>query len=188
VFPPQQPQFGGYGQQPGGYPGGGYPQPPKKSPLPWILGGGGLLVVLVVVLVVVMSHGGGVGGGSGSDPKTVAQAYVNAVNSKSTSGMTDLVCPSDLAKVQQMATNAPKVPGNIKVDMTATLGTVTVTGNKATANITLNMTVNGQHSSLPAPLPLQKNSDGQWQICGIADAIGGLGGTGTGSGSGGYGG
>ncbi|MFC0429709.1 hypothetical protein [Kutzneria buriramensis] len=184
VFPPQQPQWAT--QQapgPGGYPG--YPQPKKKSPLPWILGGAGLVVVLIVVLVVVMTRGGG----TSSDPKVVAQAYVDAVNNKNPAGMTNLVCSADMAKVNQMATSAPKMPGNIKVDMTATLGAVSVNGDKATAQITLNMTVNGQKSSLPQfPLPLQKNSSGDWQICGLADAISGGGGLGGGSGSGGLGG
>jgi hypothetical protein len=169
VFPPQQPQYGGYGQQPpGGYPG--YPQPPKKkSPLPWILGGAGLVVVLIIVLVVVLSRGGG----SSSDPKAVAQAYVNAVNSKSTSAMKDLVCPTDLAKANQLATSAPKLPSGVTVDMKATLGTVTVNGNKATANVTLDLTINGKTSSTNAPMPLQKNSDGEWQICGLTDALNG---------------
>jgi hypothetical protein len=160
---------GGYGQpgqpgaygQPGQFPGQfGPPQGGRKSPLPWILIGGGVLVVgIVVVLIVVLS-----GGPNSSDPKSVAQAYVDAVNNKDSSAMANVSCAADKALLDR-AKNAPKnqqgqgqgsIP-NIKL----TLGDVKTNGDSATATATTNQ------GGTPIPLKLVKEG-GAWKTCNIS--------------------
>jgi hypothetical protein len=75
----------GYGQ-PGGF-GDPYGAPPKKSPLPWILGGVGALVVIGVVVTLIVTLGGGNG-----TAKDAADSYVAAVNSRDFDKLTALTC------------------------------------------------------------------------------------------------
>jgi hypothetical protein len=58
---------------------GGYAQPPKKSPLPWILGGIGVLAVIAIVLVLVFVVFGGGGTSDTSGPEQVVNDFYTAL-------------------------------------------------------------------------------------------------------------
>ncbi|ROP36224.1 hypothetical protein [Saccharothrix texasensis] len=94
--PPGQFNQPGYGQ-PGGF-GGPYGTPPKKSPLPWILGGVGAVAVIAVVVVLIMTMGGG---GNGS-PKDAADSFAAAVTAKDFDKVRALTCADKQDEVDDM--------------------------------------------------------------------------------------
>lgn len=108
-YPPQgmQPGYGPppYPPQPGGpyapQQGGPYPPQPGKSR------GTVVLVTLVVVVLVVGLGVGGYfllsGGGRGSDPRAVAQQFVDGDGENK-----ELICASDLAKIEEAGASAPR--------------------------------------------------------------------------------
>jgi hypothetical protein len=68
---------------PGGPAGiGPYDQPPKKSPLPWILGGIGVLAVIAIVLILVFVVFGGGGASDTSGPEQVVNDFYKALEQK----------------------------------------------------------------------------------------------------------
>lgn len=179
-------QPGPYGQQPGfgqpGFPGG---QPPKKSPLPWILGGGGVLAVILVIVLIFAFSGGST---ANSTPEEAAKSAVAALNNQDLAAMKSLTCAKDLAHATSIPKPGGTPPGapswykdaykNAKSQFT--LGSVDHKGSSnATANATLTVTgidLNAVPSQLrgliqktlskPAPFPLElaKESDG-WKLC-----------------------
>lgn len=86
----------GYGQ-PGGF-GDPYGTPPKKSPMPWILGGVGAVVVIGVVVVLIMT----LGGGSNGTAKDAADSYVAAVNSRDFDKLTALTCDTGKKSIEEI--------------------------------------------------------------------------------------
>ncbi|WP_306744962.1 Rv0361 family membrane protein [Saccharothrix yanglingensis] len=110
--PPQQPGGPGYGQQPYGQQGqfnqAGYGQPggfgapygtpPKKSPLPWILGGVGALVVIGVVVALVMT----LGGGSNGTAKDAADGFASAISNRDYDKLRSLTCAEDQKEIDDL--------------------------------------------------------------------------------------
>lgn len=86
----------GYGQ-PGGF-GDPYGTPPKKSPLPWILGGVGALVVIGVVVVLITT----MGGGSNGTAKDAADSYAAAINAKDFDKVRSLTCAEHHDEIDDM--------------------------------------------------------------------------------------
>ena len=153
----QQPGMGGF--QPG-FPGGMGPQ--KRSALPWILTGGGVLVVGVVVLLLFVTGvfgGSGGGGANNSDPKSVAQAYVTALNNNDAATMKSLACavqtPSNVnVPTGALPTDIPQAKFNLQLE-----GDPTVSGSTATGKA--KGTVNG--SSVEYQYTLD-NNNGSWCV------------------------
>lgn len=109
---PGQPGQPGYGQQPYGQPGQfnqpGYGQPggfgdpsgmpPKKSPMPLILGGAGALVVIVVAVVLIVT----MTGGSNGTAKDAADSYAAAINAKDFDKVRSLTCAEHHDEIDDM--------------------------------------------------------------------------------------
>lgn len=159
-YPQQGYQQQGY-QQPGGYPGGGYPGgyggPPKKSPMPWILGGAGVVVVAVVVVLIIVLTGGG--SGDTSSPKGVAESAVSAINAKDADAANNLMCNkggnnSDVKELDELK--------NIEVHASLK-GDPQVNGDSATATIGMDLTYQGQHINQDVDLSMKKQGD-SWCI------------------------
>ncbi|SDC11015.1 Rv0361 family membrane protein [Actinokineospora iranica] len=152
----QQP--GQYGQQPDPYGQGGYGQygqPQKKSPMPWILAGGGLLVIgIVVTLVLVLT-----GGSDASTARGAAQAYLDAVTSRSAEAHNKLVCDESDKVTQSDIDKAFK--GDDEVG-DPKLGDVVEKGDTATATFTV--TVNGKQTS--PKIRLRKQGE-NWCVSGF---------------------
>jgi hypothetical protein len=128
-----QPQYG----QPMGYGQPGYP-PGKKSPMPWILAGGGVVVVAVVVVLIIVLTGGA----DKSDPKSVAQAAVDAYNDQSVDGIKDVSCSATKQDIEEElgATGlggGTDAPSGDQLEVSAELGEVKTSGDTATADIKL---------------------------------------------------
>ncbi|TDP92173.1 hypothetical protein [Labedaea rhizosphaerae] len=163
-------QAGGYG----GYPGG-YGQPPKKSPMPWILGIGGAVVVAVVVVLIIVLSGGG--SGDTSSPNGVAQAAVDAINNKDADAANKLSCKSggsveDSSKALEELKNA---------DVHASLkGDPQVNGDTATATVNMDVTYQGHHINQDLELSMKKNGD-SWCVDDL-DSSSASGGSDSGSG------
>lgn len=110
----QQPNYGppqgGYPPQ-GYYPQGGYPPmtpPPRKSPLPWILGGAGVVVVaLAVVLVLVLTGDDDGPAADQSSVRSTADAMISGVENKDVRAINAVLCekvPEDqIAKAEERA-------------------------------------------------------------------------------------
>lgn len=172
-YPPQAYGQQPYGQQPYGQPGyGGYGQPPKKSPLPWILGGvGGVLALIVVIVIVAVSAGGG-----GGSAQSVAEEAVTALNNNDTSTLEGLACEEMKAASEQLAEQANPsagMPSGFE-NITSTYaldGPVTESGDTATA--TLSVTIEGMPAEFEQYMPeggtkldvelVQESGD--WKIC-----------------------
>jgi hypothetical protein len=170
-------QPGQYGQQPQyGYPNAYGPQgggSGRKSVKPWIFAGGGVIVIAaVVVLILVLT-----GGPDTSNSREVAQAVVDAANAKDANTIAGLSCAKYKDKqteIKQQIDPAadPEVPAEMKnVSVSFTLGNVSESGDKATANVTV------KFSNVPAALKsvlkdttgkmaLQKEG-GKWTFCGF---------------------
>jgi hypothetical protein len=166
---PQQgyPQAGGqqYGgqQQYGGYPGGGYGQPPKKSPLPWILGGVGVVVIAVVVVLIITLSGGGDTG----SPKGVAQSAVEAINDKDVDKFKDIACAEAKSKIDSSPAGQLGDAKEANIDVKATLGDVKEDGDTATADV--NVEVAGQSATFQLEI---KKDGSDWCLADIN--VGGL--------------
>jgi hypothetical protein len=150
-YPQQGYQQQGY-QQPGGYGGypGGYGGPPKKSPMPWILGGAGVVVVAVVVVLIIVLSGGG--SGDTTSPNGVAQAAVDAINGKNAEAANNLMCTkgssSDVNEISELK----------DVEVHASLkGDPQVNGDTATATISMDVTYKGQNINQDIELSMKKN-------------------------------
>jgi hypothetical protein len=170
---PQQPGFGQpnpYGQQGWGAP------PPKKSPMPWILGGVGGVVVIGVIITLVIVFTGGPG-----DPRPTAQQIADKINAKDFASLSDLSCGNKknsneftdgfLGSLkgkgisdEQAKQLLDSMQFNLKV------GNVTQNGNNAKVELAGDMTVNfmGKSQTLPwpasQPIPLVAEN-GEWKIC-----------------------
>ena len=150
---PYQP-YPGPGQPPGFGPGG-YPQqaqgwspygpqggPPKKSPLPWILGGVGALLVIggAVTAVILLTGGddedgngpggpGGPGGTGGaanaSTAEGAAQGIVTAINNQDSDGIVALTCEPMKPQMKMMAlaladpSSIPGLPADLHGKLTS---------------------------------------------------------------------
>jgi hypothetical protein len=139
--PPGQPgQQPGYGQ-PGGF-GDPYGPPPKKSPLPWILGGVGAVAVIAVVVVLVMT----MGGGSNGTAKDAADSYVAAVNSRDFDKLKALTCAEkhgtidDIKKATDPGAFAAELEKELK-DMPPEFKKQIEEAQEAAKNIKVNLTV-----------------------------------------------
>ncbi|WP_327100944.1 hypothetical protein OIE68_20405 [Nocardia vinacea] len=169
---PQQhpPQYGApqaYGQP--AYPpapGGHYPQRPQKSgvALPLILGGGFVVLIVIGVVAYFMFSGSG-GIGNSSDPREVAQAFVNGT------GDEDMICSSDRNKFKNTKTTvtATAVP---KVDAKSTLKSVDVPSgsNEGTFTVSVSVNVSGRNTTKNITYDLIKE-DGDWKVCGLTKAL-----------------
>ncbi|MGW5054097.1 hypothetical protein [Actinokineospora sp. NPDC004072] len=150
--PPGGQPYGGdpYGQQPGQHgqqPYGQQPygQPQKKSPMPWILAGVGVVVIGVAVTLILVLTGG-------NSAQSVADKAAEVISNKDRAGAQEISCdPEDSG-----TGDIDELPGEI----TATVGTVTESGDTATAPITVK--IDGE--SLDGTLKLKKNSSGDWCV------------------------
>jgi hypothetical protein len=139
----QQPQYG----QPGAYGPQGYGK--KKSPMPWILAGGGVVVIAVaVVLILVLT-----GGSDSSNPRSVAEQAVKAINDRDVEAARAVDCNQG-GSMGDFDIN--EVPQDLRAELT---GDVTEEGDRATAPI--KMTVQG--TSISGNMILQKR-DGAWCV------------------------
>jgi hypothetical protein len=183
---PGQPGQPGYGQQPYGQPGQfnqpGYGQPggfggpsgmpPKKSPMPWILGGAGALVVIVVAVVLIVTMTGG-------SAKSTAEAVVAEMNKgadMNLDNVRELTCKKDVEKLDELkdqlgpgtAKDVPKEYKDIKTKYT--LGEVTENGDTADAKVTIAFT--GVPEEMKEFLKDKTDTikfikeDGDWKVCG----------------------
>lgn len=182
---PQQPAGGynPYGQpaqygQPTqyGYPGAYGPQGPvtRKSRLPWILAGGGVLVIAaVVVLILVLT-----GGPDTSTPRGVAEAVVDAANSKDADKIAGLSCKDYRDKVKEIKksidpASAPGVPAELRgVSVHFTLKDVQENGDKATGTVRVAFgnvpsQAKSQVKDFDGKMALRKE-DGKWTFCGFS--------------------
>lgn len=157
--PPGYPPSGGF-QQPGYDP---YGQPPKKSPLPWILGGVGALVVIGgVILLIVLLGGGGTG-----DPESAAETALGHFEDGDFAALAEMTCADQKSQVQQMGKaggSAPGAPGKVPEGMAVSIGEVKeVDATNAVA--TVDVTQNGKKVT-SVGFKLAKEDD-QWLFCGF---------------------
>lgn len=163
--PPYPPQPGGpYAPQPGG------PYPPQS-------GNRRGTVVLVTLVVVVLVIGLGVGGyfllsggGGGSDPRSVAQQFVDGDGENK-----ELICASDLAKIEEAGASAPRPtePVTMPDGAAATSELVGVDvpegSDKGTFTVETDVTIGTQSHSQTVEYDLVRE-DGDWKVCGILEA------------------
>lgn len=173
-----QPQYGQpypAGQQPQYGAPGGYGVPPRPS------GGnggktaaivGGVAVVLIAVGVgafFLFSDGGGsIVGGGYSDPRDVAQAWVDQEGEPE-----DLVCEADLDEISKYEQDNPVQPTGLPSNMPkseTTLKSVDVPSGSDSGTFTMEMTMEmlGKETTSTATYDLV-NEDGGWKVCGILD-------------------
>lgn len=168
-----------YGVPQGSPPGPPWGAPPKRSPLPWILGGGaGLVLVIVIAVVLVVVFGG-------SSPQAVAQQAVADMNSQNTQDLTTLVCAQDQAAarqatqgLQQLEEQLPDIPDSIRnIKPHYTLGQV-IKDSDSQATTTITQTWTNVPPDLPSelrdvftrPLDIQAQlikEDGDWKLCNL---------------------
>jgi hypothetical protein len=166
----QQPQYGqpGYYGQPGG--------PPRKSPLPWILGGGGVAVIaIVVVLILVLS-----GGSDTSSPQGMSEEIARVVNERDVEGGKKLYCEQeDANKRGEPIANLDKIGPGYKIS--ATPGSTEESGDTATAEVNLTASKDGKSESAIIAAELRKK-DGAWCVitADLRESRGGTGRTGNG--------
>ncbi|MEV6280991.1 hypothetical protein [Nocardia sp. NPDC051832] len=164
----QPPQYGAPGQQPYGQQ---FPQPPRNGgnkTLPLLLGGGAVLVIVIIVGAFFLFSGedGGIGGSSKS-PREVAEAWVNGTGDKK-----NLVCKSDLAKIDSVKTTGT-VPTNVpKVDAKSTLKSVDVPSGASSGSFTTEISVKiaGKTNTQSFTYKLVQES-GDWKVCGLTEAL-----------------
>ncbi|MFD4404220.1 hypothetical protein ACFWPH_15830 [Nocardia sp. NPDC058499] len=175
-YPPQgmQPGYGPppYPPQPGGpyapQPGGPYPPQPGKSR------GTVVMVTLVVVVLVVGLGVGGYfllsGGDGAGDPRAVAQQFVDGDGENK-----ELICASDLAKIEEAGASAarPTEPITMPDGAAATSELVDVDvpegSDKGTFTVKTDVTVGTQSHSQTVEYDLVVE-DGDWKVCGILEA------------------
>ncbi|WP_194820460.1 hypothetical protein [Nocardia sp. XZ_19_385] len=172
-YGPAGQQYPQYGQPPPGQPpyGQQFPQPPRNGgnkTLPLLLGGGALILILIVVGAFVLFSGedGGIGGSSKS-PREVAEAWVNGTGDKK-----NLVCKSDLAKLDSVKTTGT-VPTNVpKVDAKSTLKSVDVASGASSGTFTTEISVKvaGKTTAQTFTYKLVQES-GDWKVCGLTEAL-----------------
>lgn len=157
--------LGGVGEQPFGQQGQyppdqfGPPQARKKSPLRWILVGGGVLVIAMLLIVLLTR------GVDSSDPKAVAQGFVNALNKRDDSLLSSVLCSADKAAFDQMKKAAPQSNGGYlgeklpKVNFT--FEQVKINGDNGVFTIKSSEAGRSSHTQ-----PLVKEG-GAWKVCGM---------------------
>lgn len=122
-----------YGQQQYGQPGPygqqqPYGQPPKKSPMPWILAGVGVVVIGVAVTLILVLTGG-------RSAQSVAETVVDGIKSRNVGALQGVAC--DPTEIEDEI-DTDEMPENFEIS----LGEVTESGDTATAII--KVTVDGR--------------------------------------------
>lgn len=167
----------GYGQPPYPPPPGG-PYPPQPGgPYPPQSGksrGTVVMVTLAVVLLVAGLGAGGyfliAGGGGAGDPRAVAQQFVDGGGENK-----ELICASDLAKIEEAGASAPRPtePVTMPDGAAATSELVDVDvpdgSDRGTFTVETDVTVGTQSHSQTFEYDLVQE-DGEWKVCGILEA------------------
>jgi hypothetical protein len=118
--------------------------------MPWILAGGGAVVVAVVVVLIIVLTGSDT-----SSPDGVAQAAVDAANSKDFDKLAGLTCDANVADVKDSVDpSSAGLPKNVKVEFS--LGKVEKTSDtEATAEVKIKLS-----GDLPEGIPAGSTETG----------------------------
>ncbi|WP_328388634.1 hypothetical protein [Nocardia sp. NBC_00416] len=128
---------------------------------------------MVVVLVIGFGVGGYFllsGGGGTGDPRAVAQQFVDGGGENE-----ELICASDLAKIEEAGTSAPlpTEPVTMPDDTAATSELVSVDvpegSDRGTFTVKTDVTIGTQSHSRTVEYDLVEE-DGDWKVCGILEA------------------
>ncbi|MEV6323770.1 hypothetical protein AB0M45_21635 [Nocardia sp. NPDC051787] len=166
--PQQYPPYGAppqYGQQPPygtQYP----PQPGRRgsATVPLLLGGAVILVAIGVGAYFLFS-GGGIG--KSSDPREVAQAFVDGRGDNQ-----DLLCAADRAKIENAQQSAGKPTSVPKIDAKSTLKSVDVPDGSDKGKFTVDVAVKvGSRSNTQSVTYDLVKEDGEWKVCGLLKAL-----------------
>ncbi|AOS63221.1 Rv0361 family membrane protein [Actinoalloteichus hymeniacidonis] len=165
-----------YGQQPDGF-GGPGGEPPKKSPLPWILAGGGVVVIAVIV-VLIFTLGGG---GSSGSPQQAADGMVAAINEQDWEGAAEFMCEAQQPTPEDLATQEEDMAAGFEAlgeDVSMQFSVVSVSepaDGKANAEIAIELQgldpqmqqmMDESGESIPTLSFELVEEDGGWKVCG----------------------
>ncbi|NKY56662.1 hypothetical protein [Nocardia flavorosea] len=130
------------------------------------------MTLVVVVLVAGLGVGGYfllAGGGGAGNPRAVAQQFVDGDGANK-----ELICASDLAKIEEAGASAPRPtePVTVPDGAAATSELVSVDvpegSDKGTFTVKTDVTVGTQSHSQTVEYDLVEE-DGDWKVCGILD-------------------
>jgi hypothetical protein len=132
--------------------------------VPLILGGAVVLAVIGVAAYFLFS-GGGIG--ASSDPREVAEAFVDGRGDNK-----DLLCKADRAKIENAQQSAGKPTNVPKIDAKSRLKSVDVPDGSDRGKFTVDVEVKlGSRSNTQSVTYDLVKEGGEWKVCGLLKAL-----------------